>query len=133
MPSALFGKSWNMNRGASTFAAGSAPDTETRKYEEIPNGYTLTVSGQLNGRPYSWGYTALYDGQPHSVTGRDDVDAITAYRVDDYVTLGIFSKVGIDGGSYSRRVSVDGRSLEVIAAGRAADGSPYFDVIHYTS
>jgi len=132
MADALFGKTWNMNGAASIFSAAVKPNTETRKYEEIPNGYKLTVSGTRNGQRYSWGYTALYDGKPHAVTGRDDVDAITAYRCDDQVTVGFFTNKGVDGGAYGR-ATLDGRNLKVIAAGKDASGSPYFDVIQYTA
>jgi hypothetical protein len=132
MPNTLFGKNWNINKGASLFSVGPPPDTETRRYDEIPNGYTLKVTGVRGGQPYSWGYTALYDGQPHPVTGRDDIDAITAYKVDDQVTLGFFTKVGVDGGAYARKLTVDGSGLKVIAAGKQPDGSAYFDVVQYT-
>jgi hypothetical protein len=53
--------------------------------------------------------------------------------VDDEVTIGFFTKVGVDGGAYGRKAPLDGKSLKVIASGRTADGSPYFDVIHYTA
>jgi hypothetical protein len=132
MPDALFGADWNMDSGASIFSVGSPPDTETRRYDEIPNGYTLTVTGRRGGRDYTWGYSALYDGQPHPVTGRDDIDAIIAYRVNESVTVGIFSKVGADGGAYARQTTSDGSGLKVIASGKRTDGSTYFDVIQYT-
>jgi hypothetical protein len=70
----LFGKSWQMNPEMTSWSTEFAPQEETRVYEEIPNGYKLTVSGVHNGEEYSWHYSAEYDGQPHPVHGRDDVD-----------------------------------------------------------
>ena len=102
-------------------------------YEEIPNGYKLTVQGTRNGVAYTWGYTALYDGRPHPVTGRDDFDAITAYKVDQYITLGNFTKAGIDVAGYQRGGNAAGTALKVIASGKRLDGSTYFDVMQYTS
>jgi hypothetical protein len=39
------------------------PATETRRYEQVGDGYKLTVSGTRDGKPYSWSYTAQYDGK----------------------------------------------------------------------
>jgi hypothetical protein len=131
MSDKLFNVNWTMNKGKSQFSAGWDPDTENRKYEEIPNGYKLTVSGTHNNHPYLWQYTAKYDGKDHRVTGRADVDSIQAFRVNNDITLGFFKKVGVFGGSYARIVSSDGRTLTVLAAGKREDGTVYFDVIEY--
>lgn len=132
MPDPLFGKTWKMNPARSVFStAAFKPQQETRLYEEIPNGYKLTVNGSNNGIPYSWNYTALYDGKPHPVNGRLDVDAITIYKINQNITVGFFTKGAADGGPYSRSVSADGKSLSVQAAGRHVDGSPFYDVIQY--
>ncbi len=133
MADALFGKTWQLNPARTIFSTSLAPAHETRLYEELPGGYRLTVEGTHNGAPYRWGYTALYDGLPHPVYGRSDVDTITAYRVNDKITIGFFSKNGLEGGSYSRRLSEDGHSLTVEAAGRNASGLPYFDVTNYSA
>lgn len=65
------------------------------------------------------------------VVSTHDADAITAYKVNDHITLGFFTKDGIDGGSYQRIVSLDGKSLKVLASGRDANGAAYFNVINY--
>ena len=132
MADPLFGRTWNMNPARSRFSTTAfAPDQETRLYEEVPGGYELTVAGSHAGKDYSWNYTALYDGKPHPVYGRPDVNEITIYKINDHITVGFFSKDGVEGGPYSRNVSVDGKTLTVQAAGRNADGTPFFDVIKY--
>jgi hypothetical protein len=132
MPDPLFGRDWRLDRGRSDLSVTSFnPTQETRRYEEIQNGYKLTVTGTSGGRNYSWNYTALYDGQPHPVQGRDDVDAITAYRINDRITVGFFTKNAVAGGAYARFVSADGKHLTVTAGGKNANGEPYFDVLHY--
>ncbi len=112
MPNPLFGVNWRQHRGTSLFSLGISQDTETIDYEEIPNGYKLTVTGTRGGQPYTWGYTALYDGVDHPVSGRPDVISIQAYKVNDNITLGFFKQNRIDGGAYARIVSADGNSLK---------------------
>jgi hypothetical protein len=129
----LFGVTWEVDPGISRFSADWKPDRETRSYEALDNGYKLTVSGSHLGRPYSWGYTAYYDGKKYPVSGRPDVDSIEIYRINDRITVGFFSKDNIPGGPYSRFVSEDGKTLEVQSVGHRADGSVFFDVLHYAN
>lgn len=133
MPDPLFGVRWQMDSNASLFSLGSPPAAqETRHYEEVPNGYRLTVDGSRGGQRYNWGYTALYDGADHSVTGRPDVDAIQAFIANDRITIGFFKKNGVDVAGYQRVLSADGNTLKVFASGKRSDNSTYFDVISYT-
>jgi hypothetical protein len=128
---ALFNIEWKLDREKSLFSALQDPPTETRFYEELKNGYKLTVRGGSGENAYEWGYTAFYDGQDHPVYGRDDVDAIEPYKVNDQITIGFFKKNGIYGGPYARKESLDGRELTVQTVGRSADGSVFFDVREY--
>lgn len=127
----LFGVIWKMVTAKSKFNSEWTPESETRLYEEIPGGYKLTVAGSAKGDEYSWGYTALYDGLDHHVYGRKDVDAIEAYRIDDRITIGFFKKNALAGGAYSRKLSADGKTLQVLASGRNSEGAAYFDVVEY--
>lgn len=127
----LFGKTWKANIKKSKFSTEWVPDSETRHYEGLENGYKLTVSGIHKGEKYEWGYTAFYDGKPHSVYGRKDVDNIVAYRVTDLITIGFFYHRETPGGPYSRFVAKDGKSLSVQTVGRHENGQVYFDVINY--
>jgi hypothetical protein len=131
MTDPLFGKIWKLNQKKTVFSTNFRPNTETRLYEDLPNGYKLTVEGISSGQPYKWWYIAMYDDNPHAVHGRADVDAITIYRVNERITFGFFEKNGESGGPYGRRLSLDGHSLLVDAAGRHPDGSPFYDVLHY--
>ncbi|MFJ2386251.1 hypothetical protein [Pseudomonas koreensis] len=133
-PDQLFGKAWSINKNTSLFSTNWKPDSETRLYEAVPgDGYRLTVAGVHNGKAYRWGYTAFYDGKDHPVYGREDVDTIEAYRVNDKITIGFFKKDGIYGGPYARKLSEDGKSLTVQTVGKLPDGSAFFDVIDYSS
>jgi hypothetical protein len=127
----LFGKEWTLDSGRSLFSSAFQPATETRHYEQVGDGYKLTVSGMHNGHPYEWGYTAQYDGSDHPVYGRADVDAIEAYRINDLITIGFFKKAGVLGGAYARFVGEDDKSLTVQASGKQEDGTVYYDVIIY--
>ena len=127
----LFGKTWHMDPPASTFSTGFTPSDETRTYEPVVDGYKLTVAGSLDGESYAWHYTALYDGEAHPVYGRDDVDSIRIYKLDDRRTAGLFFKALSPVGPYARTMSEDGKALTVEAAGRHADGTPFYDVIEY--
>jgi hypothetical protein len=127
----LFDRQWQMDPAVSSFTRGYQPRSESRLYEAIDNGYKLTVSGSLDGQDYEWGYIALYNGEAHPVRGRDDVDSIRIFKLDDRRTIGLFEKALSPGGPYARTVSEDGSQLVVEAAGRRVDGSPFYDVITY--
>jgi hypothetical protein len=127
----LFDVSWNMSRQKSSFTSDGVPDSETRLYEELAGGYRLTVSGIKNGKPFTWGYTAFYDGKDHAIHGRDDANAIEAYRLSDRATIGFFKKDGSVGPLYKRNIAADGSTLEVLMAGKDASGKAYYDVIVY--
>jgi hypothetical protein len=128
----LFNVNWTMDPGNSLFNEQWKPDTETRLYKRVgKTGYKLQVSGTYKGKPYEWGYTANYDGKDYPVYGRDDVDAIEAYRINSRITVGFFKKNGMPGGPYKRKLSADGKTLEVETVGRRPDGTFYLDVIQY--
>jgi hypothetical protein len=127
----LFNVDWQLDTGSSLFSTGFTPDKETRLYEEVPGGYKLTVTGEHQGKPYQWGYTALYDGKDHPVEGRPDADAIEAYKVNDKITIGFFKKDGEFVGPYARSLSPDNSTLTVQTVGKQDDGTAYFDVIRY--
>lgn len=130
---ALFGIEWKLDAGLSILSSGEAPESETRLYEELENGYKLTVMGESQGRNYEWGYTAFYDGHDHAVYGREDVDAIEPYRINDHITIGFFKKDSIYAGPYARKENLTGDQLTVQTVGRNADGSVFFDVKEYRS
>lgn len=133
MADALFGKTWKMDPGASLFSADFKPSVETRVYEERDNGYKLTVSGAQGGKAYEWWYEAFHDGKSYPVHGREDVDAITIYKLSDTFTCGFFTKGPnqMPGGPYARKLDAAQNILTVEAAGRRPDGSPFYDVITY--
>ncbi len=123
--------SWTIDNDASIFSALWKPDAEIRHYESIgQDGYRLTVSGTHNGKSYRWGYTAFYDGHDHPVLGRDDVDSISCYRVNDNISIGFFKKDGIFCGPDARKISKDGKTLTIQTV-RRNNGNVYFDVIEY--
>src|SRR3989344_3000678 len=126
----LFNVPWKMDKRSSRFSTDWVPEKETRLYEPVKGGYRLTVRGVRKGKNYEWGYTALYDGKPHHVYGRDDVDSIEAYKINDRVTIGFFRKGIVFGGPYSRHLSKDGKTLVVQAAGRNGSRA-FYDVIKY--
>lgn len=127
----LFSNTWRMQPEASSFSSTFSPETETRLYEALENGYKLSVSRVSAGTDYSWTYTAFYDGARHPVSGREDVDSIEIHRIDQHTTVGFFYQGLSPGGPYRRTVSEDGMNLLVETAGRNSDGSPFYDVINY--
>ncbi|MER8394127.1 hypothetical protein NKH10_19755 [Mesorhizobium sp. M1340] len=127
----LFGTEWKLESRKSIFTSGFSPNTETRKYDELENGYTLAVRGTEGGKPYQWKYTAFYDGKPHKVEGRDDVDSITIFKDGSNETGGWFTKDGVTVAGYRR--AVEASALVVTAGGRRPDGTAYFDTIRYNA
>ncbi len=130
MADPLFDKTWNMLPAKSLFSATLTPVAETRLYDSRPNGYKLTVNGTQSGKPYQWWYEAYYDGNAHPVHGRNDVDSITIYKLDAFNTVGFFENGNQPAGAYRRKISADGATLIVEAAGRG-NGQPFYDVIEY--
>lgn len=126
----LFEKKWTSNISKSKFSTTWKPNSETRLYEKLDNGYKLTVSGENNGKKYEWGYTAHYDDKKYPVHGREDVNGIKIYEINDKITVGFFFSDDSPGGPYARFVSEDGKRLTVQTVGRH-DGQVYFDVIEY--
>ena len=126
----VFGKAWTIDAEKSILSA-EPPTSETRVYEEVGSGYKLSVAGARDGQSYSWGYTVGTDGTRSPVHGRSDVDCIEKHRVNDFITIGSFTKNGQIVASYRREVSPDGTALTVIASGCLQDGETYFDVIRY--
>ena len=129
----LFDKTWNINTDASLLSTDWKPNNEIRNYERIGDGYKVTVQGSSAGTEYEWTYTAEKDGVPVKVIGREDVDSIVAYKVTDEITIGDFYKAGRIVAGYQRKLSADGNKLTVITSGISSKGSPYFDVLEYTS
>lgn len=130
MSDPVFGKAWTIDTAQSVLS-GSTPTAETRLYEEVGSGYKLSVAGARDGQNYSWGYTVGTDGTRSPVHGRSDVDCIEKHRVNDFITIGSFTKNGQIVASYRREVSPDGAALTVIASGCLHEGATYFDVIRY--
>jgi hypothetical protein len=131
MSDPVFGKNWKINTQKSTVTTSSPVTDETRRYEEFAPGYRLTVSGSRDGQPYEWGYTVGEDGIRCPVHGRSDVDTIEKHRINDFITVGSFTKNGRVVASYRREVEPDGTALTVVASGRSDNGAPYFDVLRY--
>lgn len=130
MSDPVFGKTWIIDLEHSSLSGG-VPSSETRLYEETRDGYRLSVKGARDGHTYDWGYTVGVDGTPWPVHGRSDVDCIEKHRVNDFITIGSFTKEGRIVASYRREVSRDGAALTVVAAGCTENGATYFDVIAY--
>jgi hypothetical protein len=131
MANSLFGAQWRSTNSKSIFTSNFRPSQESRRYDELDNGYTLTVQGEQAGQQYTWTYTAYYDGRAHPVAGRDDVDSIIISKDNDDVTSGWFLKDGVVVAGYQRGGG-GSPELVVTAGGRRLDGSTYFDTIHYT-
>jgi hypothetical protein len=49
----LLGGTWTMKPDRSLLSAPVKPTNETREYEQVGDGYKLTVSGVHNGESYS--------------------------------------------------------------------------------
>ena len=129
----LFNKNWSAKIDKSLFSKKTKPLTETRLYEKgKKSGYRLTVRGtRPNGSNYEWGYEAKKDGKAFPIYGREDADAIIAYKVTEEITIGDFLKKGKIVAAYKRSISKDGKKLTVVFAGIDNKNKPYFNVIEY--
>jgi hypothetical protein len=129
----LYG-TWTQDSTRSHYAPGAKAASHIRVYERAGQGFKVSCTETIGGRTVSWNYTApSYDGRIYPVYGRADFDGIKSYQLSDMETLGIFTKAGLEGGAYGRKLSDDGKTLTVFEAGKVnGSGQPYWNTSVFT-
>ena len=103
---------WQLNVSKSTFAAGTAPKSQTRTYSQSGSSITLVMKTVgADGKESTAQTTYQLDGKDYPVTGSPDYDTLTAKQVNPRTATFKLKKGDKAVGSTSRTVSKDGKSL----------------------
>ena len=121
---------WKQNLAKSTYNPGPTPTIPaTLRIESVEGGESLSVDGVgADDKAASWGYTALYNGKPTSVTGSPYGDMVSFKRLDARTTQITYTKNGTLTRTSKRTVSKDGKTLTIAAEGTNAKGQKYNNV-----
>lgn len=124
---------WKLNLAKSKYNAGTAPKSQTIKYEAAGAGIKTTVDAvAADGAVSHYTYTANYDGKDYPVVGNSaNGDAISRTRVNATTTTGVNKKGGKVTTTGAYVVSSDGKTLTITSKGKDALGKPVDAVAVY--
>ena len=103
---------WQLNLSKSTFAAGTAPKSQTRTYSQSGPSITLVMKTVgADGKESTTQTTYQLDGKDYPITGASDYDSLTAKQVNPRSATFTLKKGGQAVGSTNRTISKDGKIL----------------------
>jgi hypothetical protein len=103
---------WQLNLSKSTFAAGTAPKSQTRTYSQSGPSITLVMKTVgADGKEATSQTTYQLDGKDYPITGSPDYDTLSAKQVNPRTAAFTLKKGGRAVGSTNRTVSKDGKTL----------------------
>src|SRR6516164_3434789 len=103
---------WQLNLSKSTFAAGTAPKSQTRTYSQSGPSITLVMKTVgADGKESTTQTTYQLDGKDYPITGSPDYDTLTAKQVNPRTATFTLKKGGQAVGSTNRTISKDGKIL----------------------
>jgi len=103
---------WQLNLSKSTFAAGTAPKSQTRTYSQSGPSITLVMKTVgADGKESTTQTTYQLDGKDYPITGASDYDSLTAKQVNPRTATFTLKKGGQAVGSTNRTISKDGKIL----------------------
>ena len=115
---------WKLNLAKSTYS-GSAPKSQTVKYETSSMGTTVTTDGvAADGSKTSQKYTTKYDGKDVPLSGSAIADTVALTRIDALTIERIDKKAGKVIQTIRRTISADGKTMTVLTKGTNAQGKP---------
>jgi hypothetical protein len=123
---------WVLNVAKSKYNPGPAPKAQTSVYAAAGDGFKVSTSGiGADVKPTMTGFTAMFDGKDHPVTGNPDWDAIMAKRVDSHTVEFTRKKGGKVVQTATSAVSKDGKTRTVTTSGVNAQGQKISTVAVY--
>jgi hypothetical protein len=103
---------WQLNVSKSTFTAGPALKSQTRKYSQSGEKITLEMTTvTAEGKEVTSHTTYELNGQDFPVTGTPDYDSLSAKKVNANTAEFTLKKGGKVVGTTNRTVSKDGKTL----------------------
>jgi hypothetical protein len=123
---------WVLNVAKSKYTPGPPPKEQTSVYVAAGDGFKVSTTGTgADGKPTMTGFTAMFDGKDHPVTGNPDWDAIMAKRVDSHTVEFARKKGGRVVQTATSAVSKDGKTRTVTTTGENAQGQKISTVAVY--
>ena len=123
---------WKLNLAKSTFNPGPAPKSQTRSYEQTPQGIATTIKTTgADGKESTSTMTFNADGKSYAMVGNPGIDTVTITRVDAQTVNSTQMKAGVPVGTAVRTVSKDGKTLTFTQKGTQPSGAKYEDVSVY--
>jgi hypothetical protein len=120
---------WKLNVAKSKFEPGPAPKSQTRTVVAEGEGAKYSFEGvRADGTPYSYSFTANYDGKDYPITGAGapgGADTIAIKRVGTHKAEATLKKGGKEVGKSEAEVSKDGTVSTVKSKGKTPDGKEY--------
>jgi len=114
---------WVLNVAKSKYTPGPPPKDQTSVFAAAGDGLKVSTTGTgADGKPTMTGFTAMFDGKDHAVTGNSDWDAVVAKRVDSHTIEFTRKKGGKVVQTATSGVSKDGKTRTVTASGMNAQG-----------
>ena len=113
---------WTLNVAKSKFEPGPALKGATVTFSAAGEGVRVVAEMLGADGPVKTDYTGNYDGKDYPIKGATGVDTVTLKRLDANSTERIDKSGGKVVGTWTRKVSADGKTLTVTYKGTDAKG-----------
>ena len=121
---------WTLNAEQSTFTPGPGWRSQTRVYQAIPEGVSVTWTGvDAGGESMQVSYTYQYDGRDYPMKGSASYDSLNAARIDERTVRSEEKRDGKVVGVAVRAVSPDGKRLTITDEGTNRKGQKFSQVL----
>lgn len=123
---------WILNVAKSKFEPGPAPKSETRIYEDTPDGIRMTLHVETaDGASHTETTTYKTDGKPYSASGNPNLDTVKVKRVSRWEVRATQLRSGKVVGTLTRTTSRDGKTMTVASEVTDPSGRSEHDVRVY--
>ena len=121
---------WTLNSERSTFTPGPGWRSQTRVYQAMPAGVSVSWTGvDAGGEGMQVSYTYRYDGRDYPMKGSASYDSLNAVRIDDRTVRSEEKRHGKVVGVAVRAVSPDGKRLTITDEGTNRKGQRFSQVL----
>jgi hypothetical protein len=123
---------WVLNVAKSKYEPGPAPKSETREYQTTADGTKLSIH-IVNADGSTQDEAAVYklDGKSYPLSGNANIDAIRVRRINARETRSTEMRNGQVIGHLTRRVSGDGKTLNITVTVKTTTGQTIHSVRLY--
>jgi len=115
---------WKLNVAKSTFRPGPGFQSETRTYEQQPDGVKVTIrTVDAKGKQVTSVYLTTPDGEQHAVSGSGGpADSVGLKRIDEFTAESTLMHAGKEIAKTTRAVAQDGKTMTITYKGLDPQG-----------